>query len=225
MSRKRRSDPNAEKPVHLKPGRSRAVRLFYVAVEGGVTEPDYLAYLQETFGEEHQFHIHRESRKNGLKPREVVDRVLEHRGEDGELWALFDRDEHTGIPEAFAAAKKAGVQVAFSHPSFDLWLLLHFNSFSGAQNGSDTIVHKKLQQQKHWETFSDNGDKSVKGERAATLTGKQNAAAKRARKLTNDCPTPACSENTGHADHCDPLKRDPSTDVWELLKALGILGD
>jgi len=98
VSRRRRSNPNAETAVHPKPGRSRAVRVLYVAVEGGVTEPDYLAYLDETFGEEHQFRIHREFRRQGMKPREVVDRVLKHRGEVGELWALFDRDNHEGIP-------------------------------------------------------------------------------------------------------------------------------
>jgi len=190
-----------------------------------VTEPDYLAYLDETFGEEHQFRIHREFRSKGLKPREVVDRVLKHRDEVGELWALFDRDNHEGIPETFAAAKQANVKVAFSHPSFDLWLLLHFDSFSGAQNGSDDIVHEKLRRQRHYETFSDDGDKSVKGARAGALTGSEKAATKRAKQLTNDCPTPACSEKAGHADYCDPLRRDPSTDVWRLQAALGIVDD
>jgi len=117
------------------------------------------------------------------------------------------------------------VKVAFSHPSFDLWLLSHFDSFSGAQNGSDDIVHKKLRRQRHYETFSDDGDKSVKGARADALTGREKAATKRAKKLMNDCPTPACSEKAGHADHCDPLRRDPSTDVWRLQVALGIVDD
>jgi len=38
-----------------------------------------------------------------------------------QLWALFDRDQDVGIPEAFREAAKAGVRVAFSNPSFDLW--------------------------------------------------------------------------------------------------------
>ncbi|MFC3960750.1 RloB domain-containing protein [Nocardia jiangsuensis] len=118
---------------------------------------------------------------------------------------------------------RCGVQIAFSHPSFGLWLLLHFQSFGGAQGGSDRIVHEKLRGRQHWESFSDRGDKSVGGYRAATLTGKHRAAARRAEKLTEDCPTDGCSAASGHRSHCDPLKRDPSTDVWRLLEALGLL--
>jgi hypothetical protein len=158
VSNRRRSDPTAEKTVHPKRGRSRAVRVFYVAVEGGVTEPDYLAYLDETFGEEHQFRIHREFRSKGLKPREVVDRVLKHRDEVGELWALFDRDNHEGIPEAFAAAGRK------PRPSVPRSL-------------RTTALHLR-------------------------------ALRRQGTRIT-----------------ATPLRRDPSTDVWRLQVALGIVDD
>jgi len=39
----------------------------------------------------------------------------------------------------------------------------------------------------------------------------------------DDCPTEACSAIDGHADHCEPIRRDPSTDVWRLLVELGVV--
>lgn len=33
------------------------------------------------------------------------------------------------------------------------------------------------------------------------------------------------NRRSGHAENCDPLKRDPSTDVWRLLVHLGIVED
>lgn len=222
MSRKRRGPGNGES-IHPRPGASRAVRLFYVGVEGGVTEPDYLTHLNREFGDTHKFHIHPISQSRGFKPREVVNRVIKYQGGSDHLWALFDRDEHEGILTAMKTAQEAGVNVAFSHPSFDLWLLLHFRDFSGAQAGSDKIVHEKLRQQQGFERFSDTGDKSVTNARAIALTGNHHAAMKRARKLADDCPTRGCSAAHGHVAHCDPLKRDPSTDVWQLLVALGIV--
>jgi hypothetical protein len=144
---KRRTDANGERPIHRKPGRLRVERVFYVAVEGESTEPDYLAYLNKTFGEQHQFSIKPLYESNGMKPREVVAKAAEYLDEVSEyealypddddrrprLWALFDRDQHTGIPEAFKEAEKARISVAYSNPSFDLWLLLHLSDFSGVQ--------------------------------------------------------------------------------------------
>jgi hypothetical protein len=228
VSKKRRTDSNADKPLHPGPRPPREERVFYVAVEGESTEPDYLNHLNREFGEDLRFRIEPLWKSNGLKPREVVDAVLAQRSQDEKdekdvFWALFDRDEHVGIPQAVAKARKNDIRVAFSHPSFDLWLLLHFVAFSGAQSGSSDVVHEKLRKWPGFETFAVNGDKSVRGTRAEVLKGKESAAAKHAKKLTNDCPNPACNENDGHADHCEPLCRDPSTDVWKLLVALKII--
>jgi hypothetical protein len=86
-----------------------------------------------------------------------------------QLWALFDRDQHQDIPQAMRDARDGGVRVAFSHPSFDLWLLLHFTSTSGQQGGSSRIVHQKLRQCAGFETFDSHNDKSVTGQTGAGL--------------------------------------------------------
>ncbi len=43
-----------------------------------------------------------------------------------QIWCVFDRDQHERIEDAFAKARAAKVRVAFSHPCFELWYLLHF---------------------------------------------------------------------------------------------------
>jgi hypothetical protein len=198
----RRSNPHADRPLYKPKGRSREHRVVYVAVEGESTEVDYFDYIKELIGDQ-QITLHVLYKRNGLKPQDTVDKILEDAEDKTERWVMFDRDEHSEIPEAFARAKKNDIEVVFSNPSFDLWLLLHFTTFSGAQNGSSNVVHKKLRKRPAFETFAlPQGDKSLKGAR---------------------CATAQCSEAEGHADHCAPLGRDPSTDVWRLLASLKII--
>jgi hypothetical protein len=78
-----------------------------VAVEGEVTERDYLALLNAEFGEAGRFFIHPITERNGMKPLQVVERAIEQLRElerapggvqdvsDGrvQVWALFDHDE------------------------------------------------------------------------------------------------------------------------------------
>jgi hypothetical protein len=163
-------------------------------------------------------------KKNGLKPQNTIDQVLDNAEDDAERWVMFDRDQHSEIPEAFVRARQNGINVAFSNPSFDLWLLLHFTPFSGAQNGSSDVVQEKLRRQRVFETFAlPHGNKSLKGARIEAIRGKESIATRNARKLTKDCVTAQCSEAAGHANHCAPLTRDPSSDVWRLLASLKIV--
>lgn len=226
MSR-RRSNPNVERRLQRGPApRWRGNRVFYVAVEGERTEPDYLSYLNREFGREHQFFVHPLHRPNGMTPSEVVARVLEEHGGDDQSqhWAVFDRDQHPDIPQAFRDARRYGVRVAFSHPSFDLWLLLHFIPVAEQQHGSSQWIHEKLRQQHGFERFgSASGDKAITEARIVALAGKHEVATERARHLVDDCPRGSCSASAGHAWQCDPSRRDPSTDVWRLLAELGIV--
>jgi hypothetical protein len=42
------------------------------------------------------------------------------------VWAVFDRDDHPNIPEAKEKAATNDINIAFSNPNFELFLLLHF---------------------------------------------------------------------------------------------------
>lgn len=85
------------------------------------------------------------------------------------------------------------------------------------------VIHEKLRRQAGFETFGARNDKSLRGPRVLALNGKQEDAVKRAKRLVEECSTGECSASNGHAAHCDPLRRDPSTDVWRLLVELGIV--
>lgn len=263
MSKRRRGEPEPgrrrrrgrledERPLvpRLSP-RSREVRVLYVACEGESTEPDYLQYLNEQFGDGDEkgrqpFRIQPVYRRNGLTPSGAVAAARQAADED-EAWALFDRDRWDDIPQAIKAAAENGIEIAFSNPSFDLWLLLHFQPFGGAQGGSSKLVVEKLRQAKNAEAFhafDKRGDKSIKGSRRDALKGREGVAVAHARSLVAACAHGLCkpadaktepvdragepwsyqdwAARAGHARSCPVLQRDPSTDVWRLLVALGI---
>ncbi|MDA2803231.1 RloB family protein [Nocardiopsis suaedae] len=260
--RRRRSLIDDEAPLE-RPARSRErqVRVLFVAVEGAATEPDYLIHLNHEFGDggeggdaRHPFQIHPISDRNGLLPKQAVAKAAEKAREGEEAWVLFDRDgaDRDGdIREALAAAADVQVDVCLSHPSFDLWLLLHFQPFSGAQSGRSRNVVDKLRAAGGAEAFKDydkRNDKGIKGRRRDALRGRETAAVANARALVSACEHGGCkagkahtgqidrrpsgesptkpgqwSARSGHAPECDPIKRDPSTDVWRLLVSLGIV--
>jgi hypothetical protein len=252
--RKRKSRKDEEKPLVAPapppPADTRAQRVLYVGCEGESTEPDYLNYLTERFGDGsltggRRFRIQPVYAKNGLTPARVVAQV-QAKAEEDEAWALFDRDQHHDIPEALRLAAERGTEVCFSHPSFDLWLLLHFQAFGGKRSGSSEHVVDTLRQaDPAFKNFDKRNDKSVKDGRRAALTEKESAAVSHARSLVAQCEHGACKAkstrkdryqwegaperpdplipHSGHADECPVLDRDPSTDVWRLLVSLEIV--
>ncbi len=166
-ARRRRGRLDDERPLTRRPeSRRREVRVLYVACEGESTEPDYLQYLNEQFGdgdgrERQPFRIQPVYRKNGMTPSQVVEAARAAAAED-EAWALFDRDRWDDIPQAIKVAAESRIELAFSHPSFDLWLLLHFQAFSGAQSGSSKNVVDKLRQAVAFRDYDKRGDKSIR---------------------------------------------------------------
>jgi hypothetical protein len=230
---RKRGAPQEPRTVHRRPSRDRSQRVFYVVVEGEVTERDYLAFLNAEFGDRGRFFVHPITRRRGMKPLGVVERALDLLAELGQVagagqdlaegrvqvWALFDRDRHRCVAQAFAAAAQSPIRVAFSHPSFDLWLLLHFQNLTSAEDGGSDAVHAKLRSgHAAYAAFARNGEKRVTGARAQALLGREDAAVRRARALIDACPTGTCSAARGHDAACPPLDRDPSTDVWRLVE-------
>lgn len=187
----------------------------YVACEGEQTEPDYLEYLNETFGTgadgRKPFHIYPLVEKNGLLPTQTVAKATKHAGID-EAWVLFDRDgsdRDADIREALRAAAESKIEVGFSHPSFDLWLLLHFQSISGAQHGSSTLIVEKLRNAKGTFEFRDydkRNNKSVKGGRRDALHGREATAIRHARALVGHCEYGECK--AGAAEYAPVSRRD-----------------
>jgi hypothetical protein len=246
---KRGEDREPEPPAVPSEEDSRAQRVLYVACEGKRTEPDYLTYLNRRFGGsvKRRFQIQPVCNdRSGLKPVKAVAAVRKWAAED-ETWALIDRDEHFDIPQAYQDAAADGTELCFSHPSFDLWLLLHFQAFSGSQSGSSDIVHDKLRQAHPAFKRFDKGDgKGLNDDQCAALSDDNGeiTAIENARSLVGQCTMGNChasqrklrsvderpprkssaawAARSGHSADCPVLSRDPSTDVWRLLVSLGI---
>lgn len=219
-------------------------RVIHVVAEGQVTEPDYCTALNKYFKNQHEFQINTPySGTKGLHPLEVAESAIsaaiegdrEGDGPPHEVWALFDRDQHPDVHKAFSRLREHNaaaaqndhreVGIAFSHPSFDLWLLLHFQALTTPQDGSSGQVHEKLRGYPAFERFAakTSGSKSITAARAAELMQRTETAVRNARALIKQCPGNGCTPGAGHAADCDPLRRDPSTDVWHLIQSLRIV--
>ncbi|WP_371776001.1 RloB family protein [Streptomyces sp. NBC_01438] len=248
-SRKGEARP-LEAPAPPPPADTRAQRVLYVGCEGESTEPDYLNYLNERFGDGsltggRKFHIQPVFADNGLTPARAV-AAVQAEAEEDEAWVLFDRDQHHDIPEALDLAAKTGTEVCFSHPSFELWLLLHFQMFGGKRSGSSKHVVDALRKaDPAFKKFDKRNNKSVKDGRRTALEEKESDAVRNARSMVGQCEHGTCKAkstrkdryqwegaperpdplipHSGHAADCPVLGRDPSTDVWRLLVSLEIV--
>ncbi|EOW3713122.1 RloB family protein [Vibrio fluvialis] len=180
--------------------------------EGKNTEPDFLL----------QFSL---SRGNGLVdiqpiraagvPLTLVRKAVEHKKQldktarkskdpldkKFQVWALFDRDAHPNIPQAFDMAHGNGVHVAYSNPCFELWPMLHFRS----QTAPIHRHHLQRALENEIAGYDSNGSKKVNLE---TLRDDYNAAKARAISLRQS------NLQTG-----DEMA-NPYTDVYELFDVI-----
>jgi|ERR1039458_199365 hypothetical protein len=114
-----------------------------------------------------------------------------------EVWCVFDVDDHPAIVEAKQQARDNGLMVAVSNPCFELWILLHFQSQTRAEQRSEMRRLCKV----HIPEY----DKEAPYER---LNPGYSTAVERARNLDN------WHESRGTAGH------NPSTAVYQLTERL-----
>lgn len=131
-------------------------------------------------------------------------------------------------------ASKNGIEVAFSTPSFDLWLLLHFAPGLPANVSSENNqLVRKLNAVRHFERYgrssggkgSDSKPKTLNDAQLTALWAKRDNAVRLARQLVDRCSRGLCRASStkaeqGHHWSCDPLKRDTQTDFYRLLELL-----
>ena len=105
---------------------------FRVFAEGSLTEPSYFNHLGRTLsGAAITF-----ADCNKTDPISIVKAAKAEKkghGRNGpydEYWCLFDRDEDFGYGDAIVHARDAGINVGYSNPCFELWLLLHSTDIS-----------------------------------------------------------------------------------------------
>jgi hypothetical protein len=121
--------------VRRSPPRLEQRKRILAVCEGKVTEPEYFYGLckhlrnnlleLETIG---AIGVPLSVVDEAIERKKRSDQIRRRRRDDAfdEVWAVFDRDDHPGYTEAQHKARDNGVLCATSDPSFELWLLLHF---------------------------------------------------------------------------------------------------
>lgn len=202
--------------------RSRRRRVVHVFTEGRVTEPNYIEAVSGLV------HLHEKGVEVRIananapgsqrKPIKLVEaavqlmrdeaRTAKRTGVKKELWpqvwCLFDRDEHESVDAALKQAREGDVQVAFSHPCFEVWRLLHHKPVTGTFGGVCGQVADRL-------PFAKDGG-NIKVVLPEQIRNKFVDAKSRAKKMNGE-----------HGAHLPLSLRDPYTDVFEFVeKGLGI---
>ncbi len=197
MPRKRRRGGGHPLSPQRKRRRRALRRRFLIVCEGEQTEPNYFRRFR--------VNISVTVVGTGLAPSGVVQRALQRaRGDEfDEIWVVFDKDDFpdTAFNNAIAQAKRAGLQVAYSNPAFELWYLLHFEF-------RNTALTRRDCQQRLSEHL---GRPYRKNDPALydVLLPYQSTALHHARRLEQQYHEPR-----------NPARENPSTTVHHLVEAL-----
>ncbi|MFC9619265.1 RloB family protein [Streptomyces sp. NPDC056930] len=197
-----------------KGGRRR--RVVHVFTEGRVTEPDYINIVRDRAGVAGvEVRIANSSapgsQRKPIKLVEAAVRLMREETREAKrsglekkywptVWCMFDRDEHESIDAALKQAREGGVRVAFSHPCFEVWRLLHHKPVTGTFGGVCGQASARLPFAKDAANI-----KIVLPEQIPA--GSYAEARKRAVRM-----------NSVHGDHVPLSLRDPYTNVFDFIE-------
>lgn len=238
MARGDQGRDRAERPKSTKRGRGKNAKQVHIFAEGEVTEIQYIdliikrgKWLDPAKTVDHHFEndtAPSKLRKPLRMVREAVTllRDVERQAENEglakndwnwpEVWVLYDRDDHPGIPEARDLAGRNGVRIAYSHPCFELWRLLHYENYTSTFGGVCGDANGKLRQQPGFaQTYGRNvrrisADQSKQVKSGQILSTEEddryNTAKRYAQKINNG------------RSGSNPNGWDPYTDVFDFVE-------
>ncbi|MFE4975848.1 RloB family protein [Kitasatospora sp. NPDC056651] len=194
-----RKRPSFETSLSRRPGHRESRQRLLVVCGAKVTERDYLQGLKSSA---RNSAVSLKIVEHPRSPSQVVDHAAllrdQARGEYDETWCVLDVDQFVDLEEAMAGARRKNIEVAFSNPCFELWLLLHFAEHS-RQAHSYRELAPYLDQH-----FAAGYEKT--GMKFARYEPHWRSAVNRAREL---------------APSGDEHKVNPSTGMWRLALAIG----
>ncbi|MET8838997.1 RloB family protein [Streptomyces rubiginosohelvolus] len=210
----------------------------YIFTEGEVTEPEYIDIILKngTLAKPEQSVQHHIENPNAegkhrkpygmvqdaLRTLRKVEREAKAAGLDREkdwnypqVWVLFDRDDHPNIREARQLADKEGIRIAYSHPCFELWRLLHYTNYTSSFGGVCGDANSRLRSRpgfaatygRHVRTVSEQQSKHMREEQVLSKDGQRYKDAKKYAKAINN-----------RVESTNPEKWDPYTDVWNFVE-------
>ncbi|MFG2332129.1 RloB family protein [Streptomyces sp. NPDC048604] len=196
-------------------------KVVHVFTEGRVTEPEYIKIVRERAGVNGiEVRIANQSAPGSQrKPIKLVEAAVRLMREETRaakrsglekkywpaVWCLFDRDQHDQVDAALKEAREGGVEVAFSHPCFEVWRLLHHKPVTGTFGGVCEMAADRL-------PFAGSAA-NIKNVLPEQIPEDSFADAKRRAQKMNEA----------HKDHVPKSLRDPYTDVFKFVEnGLGI---
>ncbi|MFI7285076.1 RloB family protein [Streptomyces anulatus] len=236
MARPRGGDSVSRRKGGAK-GRASRARQVYIFTEGEVTEPEYIDIIvkkgtQATPGRGVDHHFENENavgkhRKPYAMVKDAVRtlRKVEREARDAglapsdwnypEVWVIFDRDDHLNIREARQLADKEGVRIAYSHPCFELWRLLHYVNYTSSFGGVCGDANSRLRSRpgfaatygRQVRTVTEQQSKHMREEQVLSKDGQRYKDAKKFAKAINN-----------RVESANPEKWDPYTDVWNFVE-------
>ncbi|MEV4037185.1 RloB family protein [Streptomyces umbrinus] len=204
----------------------------YVFTEGEVTEPEFVEFVMENGtraqqGRKINHYIENAAASSSRrKPLPLVEDAIAKQAEVKraakraglkpedwnwpQVWCLFDRDQHRDIPTAFAQAKRAGVYVAYSHPCFELWRLLHYqdytSTFGGVCDGAAGLLKRQRGFAETYGNIRSLTPEDAKRIKNGQLERKYKKARQFAQRMNAECTSP------------DQTRWDTYTDVWRFVE-------
>ncbi|WP_417260634.1 RloB family protein [Celeribacter sp.] len=101
---------------------------------------------------------------------------IKENGNEDQVWVVFDEDDHDDIPMVQERCTALGIHVAYSNPCFEVWLILHFESY-------DKDEHRDLTQKYCESTCSGYAKDGGKTPDFSSLIPRYQDAESRAEKL------------------------------------------
>ena len=132
-----------------KPAREQLKR-YYLLCEGKNTEPEYFQNLVDHFQAANIaiFIVPAAGAPQTIAGK--ADGIRNNRNkktsfeEGDEIWAIFDRDTHEHYEASRAVCGQKGINVAYSDPCFELWLILHHHAIHAP--GTHHQIQKKFEE-------------------------------------------------------------------------------
>jgi hypothetical protein len=216
LFKKRREDRKQRKYEYKKP----KANSFLIVTEGKCTEPYYFQGIKRLISEKIGGRIDvvevpmLDIRGGGCATRKLIEvtRQLVKRANIiyQNIWVVFDKDDFTDFDKAIQEGIEEGYQIAWSNPSFEYWLYLHFYY-------SDAALHRDEWNKKLDELFREYQLGSLSYQKNYEMLyqmldsfGGVTAAIKNARRRMAAFDTDACS----------PSLYAPGTMVHQLVEEL-----
>ncbi|MFJ6775275.1 RloB family protein [Kitasatospora sp. NPDC091257] len=122
--------PNFDTSLTRRAGHRESRQRLLVVCGAKVTERDYLQGLKSSARNPA---VSLKIVECPRSPSQVVDHAVLLRDQaDGEYdatWCVLDVDEFPNLGQTAVEARKKNIEVAFSNPCFEVWLLLHFKDY------------------------------------------------------------------------------------------------